>query len=88
MATTACAKPPPAQRPGCHQVGLLLRDEIEAQTGFDTRVTILGHVQRGGTPVAFDRILATRFGIAATEAMLAGRLGTMMALRGEHVVAG
>ena len=67
-------------------VGLLLRDEIEANTGFDTRVTILGHVQRGGTPVAFDRILATRFGIAATEAMLAGNLGTMMALRGEQVV--
>ena len=55
-------------------VGLLLGDEIEARTGFDTRVTILGHVQRGGTPVAFDRILATRFGVAATEAMLNGRL--------------
>ena len=67
-------------------VGLWLRDEIEARTGFDTRVTILGHVQRGGTPVAFDRILATRFGVAAMEAMLGGRLGTMMALRGEEVV--
>ena len=67
-------------------VGFALRDGIEATTGFDTRVTILGHVQRGGTPVAFDRILATRFGIAATEAMLAGHLGTMVALAGEHVV--
>ena len=67
-------------------VGLLLRDEIEAHTSFDTRVTILGHVQRGGTPVAFDRILATRFGVAATEAMVNGNLGTMMALREEHVV--
>lgn len=67
-------------------VGLWLRDEIEARTGFDTRVTILGHVQRGGTPVAFDRILASRFGVAAMEAMLARRLGTMMALRGEEVV--
>jgi 6-phosphofructokinase 1 len=67
-------------------VGIWLRDEIEARTGLDTRVTILGHVQRGGTPVAFDRILASRFGVAAMEAMLGGRLGTMMALRGEDVV--
>jgi 6-phosphofructokinase 1 len=67
-------------------IGFLLGDEIEARTGFDTRVTILGHVQRGGTPVAVDRILATRLGVAATEAMLDGRFGTMMALRGEHVV--
>ena len=67
-------------------VGFVLRDQIEANTGFDTRVTMLGHVQRGGTPVAFDRILATRFGIAATEAMSAGHLGTMMSLRGEHVL--
>lgn len=82
---------PPAANPHPHSayvqngVGLRLRDEIQARTGFDTRVTILGHVQRGGTPVAFDRILATRFGVAATEAMLHGRLGTMMALRREHV---
>ena len=67
-------------------VGFLLRHEIEKRTGYDTRVTILGHVQRGGTPVAFDRMLATRFGVAATEAMLAGRLGTMVALRGTDVV--
>ena len=66
-------------------IGFLLRDEIEARTGFDTKVTILGHVQRGGTPVAFDRILATRFGVAATEAMLRGELGTMMGLCGTEV---
>ncbi|MDE3131688.1 MAG: 6-phosphofructokinase [Acidobacteriota bacterium] len=72
-----------AARPG---VGYMLCDQIQARTGFDTRVTILGHVQRGGTPVAFDRILASRFGVAATEAMLDGRLGTMMALRGEEIV--
>ncbi len=83
---------PPVAGPHPHSayvqtgVGLLLRDEIQARTGFDTRVTILGHVQRGGTPVAFDRILATRFGIAATEAMLDGRLGMMMALHAEQVV--
>jgi len=68
-------------------IGFLLRDQIEALTGFDTKVTVLGHVQRGGTPVAFDRILATRFGVAATEAMLAGRLGRMVALRGTQVEA-
>lgn len=67
-------------------IGFALREQIEAFTGFDTRVTILGYVQRGGTPVAFDRILATRFGIAATEAMLSGRLGTMTALHGTQVV--
>ncbi|HZL47994.1 MAG TPA: ATP-dependent 6-phosphofructokinase, partial [Solirubrobacteraceae bacterium] len=53
-------------------VGLLLEHEIEARTGYETRVTILGHVQRGGTPVAFDRVLATRFGVAAMEAVAAG----------------
>jgi len=67
-------------------VGFLLRDQIEARTGFDTRVTILGHVQRGGTPVAFDRILATRFGVAATEAMLSGKSGCMVALHGAEVI--
>ena len=72
-----------AARPG---VGYMLCDQIQAHTGFDTRVTILGHVQRGGTPVAFDRILASRFGVAAAEAMAEGRLGTMMALRGEQIV--
>lgn len=66
-------------------IGILLRDQIEARTGFDTKVTILGHIQRGGTPVAFDRILASRFGVAATEAMLRGELGTMTALCGTKV---
>lgn len=67
-------------------IGFVVQDEIEARTGFDTRVTILGHVQRGGTPVAFDRILATRFGVAASEAMMHDRCGRMMALRGAGVV--
>ena len=49
-------------------------------------MTVLGHVQRGGTPVAVDRILATRLGVAATEAMLNGSFGQMMALDGERVV--
>jgi len=67
-------------------IGVLLEQEIEARTGFETRVTILGHVQRGGTPVAFDRVLATRFGVAAMEAVAAGRSGTMVALRATDIV--
>jgi phosphofructokinase-like protein len=67
-------------------IGVMLEHEIEARTGFETRVTILGHVQRGGTPVAFDRVLATRFGVAAIEAVAAQRFGTMVALRGTQIV--
>ena len=67
-------------------IGVVLEGEIERRTGFETRVTILGHVQRGGTPVAFDRVLATRFGIAAMEAVAAGRFGAMVALRGTEIV--
>jgi phosphofructokinase-like protein len=67
-------------------IGVLLEGEIEARTGYETRVTILGHVQRGGTPVAFDRVLATRFGVAALKAVAAGRFGTMVALRGTAIV--
>jgi ATP-dependent phosphofructokinase / diphosphate-dependent phosphofructokinase len=67
-------------------IGVLLEHEIEARTGYETRVTILGHVQRGGTPVAFDRVLATRFGVAAMDAVAGGRYGTMVALRGSQIV--
>jgi len=63
-------------------VGTVLGREIEARTGFETRVTILGHVQRGGTPTAFDRVLATRFGLAAADLAHQGRFGTMVALHG------
>ncbi|MGI8806455.1 MAG: 6-phosphofructokinase [Acidimicrobiales bacterium] len=59
---------------------------IEERTGFETRVTILGHVQRGGTPTAFDRILATRFGIAAIDAAHAGASGRMVAVQAGHIV--
>lgn len=59
-------------------------DEHKEETGFETRVTILGHVQRGGSPSAFDRILATRLGVAAVEKLLAGERGVMVGLsRGE-----
>jgi phosphofructokinase-like protein len=64
----------------------LVAEEIEKRTGFETRVTILGHVQRGGTPTAFDRILATRFGIAAIDAAHDGAFGQMVALQGGKIV--
>ncbi|HEY2142060.1 MAG TPA: 6-phosphofructokinase [Solirubrobacteraceae bacterium] len=67
-------------------IGSTLEREIEWRTGFESRVTILGHVQRGGTPVAFDRVLATRFGVAAMEAAAGRRFGTMVALRGTRIV--
>jgi ATP-dependent phosphofructokinase / diphosphate-dependent phosphofructokinase len=67
-------------------IGVTLEAEIERRTGFETRVTILGHVQRGGTPVAFDRVLATRFGVAAADAAIAGRFGMMVGLRGTDIV--
>jgi 6-phosphofructokinase 1 len=59
--------------------------EIERRTGFESRVTILGHVQRGGTPTAFDRVLATRFGVAAIDAVHDGAFGTMVALRADRI---
>ncbi|HEY2303020.1 MAG TPA: 6-phosphofructokinase [Acidimicrobiales bacterium] len=63
-----------------------LAEEIEKRTGFETRVTILGHIQRGGTPTAFDRVLATRFGIAAIDAVHDGAFGQMVALRSDQIV--
>jgi 6-phosphofructokinase 1 len=66
-------------------IGQLLEREIEERTGFETRATVLGHIQRGGTPTAFDRVLATRLGLAAVDAANEGRWGTMPALRGTRV---
>ncbi|MCC5952487.1 MAG: 6-phosphofructokinase [Acidimicrobiia bacterium] len=67
-------------------IGSTVADEIKQRTGFDTRVTILGHVQRGGTPTAYDRVLATRFGVAAIEAVHDEAWGTMVALQGGEIV--
>jgi ATP-dependent phosphofructokinase / diphosphate-dependent phosphofructokinase len=67
-------------------IGVTLEQEIEQRTGYESRVTILGHVQRGGTPVAYDRVLATRFGVAAMDAALGGRSGVMVGLRGTEIV--
>jgi 6-phosphofructokinase 1 len=63
----------------------VIQAEIAARTGFDTRVTVLGHVLRGGTPTAFDRVLATRLGLAAIDAAHDGAFGTMVALRGNAI---
>ncbi|MEV4194074.1 6-phosphofructokinase [Streptomyces toxytricini] len=67
-------------------VGEWLAKEIEARTGKEARTTVLGHVQRGGTPSAFDRWLATRFGLHAVDAVRDGAFGTMVALRGTDIV--
>ena len=68
-------------------IGNRLADEIERRTGIETRATILGHVQRGGTPSAFDRVLSTRYGIAAIDLVHKRKFGKMAALRGSEIVA-
>jgi ATP-dependent phosphofructokinase / diphosphate-dependent phosphofructokinase len=68
-------------------VGDALAHEIEARTGYETRVTVLGHVQRGGSPTPRDRVLATRFGLKAADLVHEGRFGTMAALHGDDIVA-
>ena len=67
-------------------IGVMLEKEIEKRTGFETRATVLGHVQRGGTPTAFDRVLATRFGIAAVDAVNDRDYGKMVSLQGNDIV--
>jgi len=64
----------------------ILAKEIEQRTGFETRAVILGHLQRGGTPTAFDRILATRFGVKAVDMVHEGRFDVMVALQGTKIV--
>lgn len=67
-------------------IGENLAGEIERRTGKEARAVVLGHVQRGGTPTAFDRWLATRFGLHAIDAVAAGDFGTMVALKGTDIV--
>jgi len=67
-------------------VGQMLASEIEKRTGKEARCTVLGHIQRGGTPTAFDRVLATRFGTHAIRAVAAGAFGDMVALHGTEIV--
>src|SRR6478609_2370850 len=84
--TTASAKTDAFGHARLGGIAVELEREIEARTGFETRMTILGHVQRGGTPTAFDRVLATRFGVAAAEAVTAEKSGVMVALHGTDIV--
>jgi 6-phosphofructokinase 1 len=66
-------------------IGHLLEHEIEQRTGYETRAVVLGHIQRGGTPTAYDRVLATRFGVGAIDAAHDGAWGMMPALRGTSI---
>lgn len=68
-------------------IGDLLGKEIEKRTGYETRVSVLGYIQRGGTPTAFDRVLGTRFGIKAVELVIAKKFGQMVALSGNKIIA-
>lgn len=67
-------------------IGQLVAQEIGDRTGFETRPVLLGHVQRGGTPTAFDRVLSTRFGVAAIDAVHERRWGQMVALQADRIV--
>ncbi|HEU0089172.1 MAG TPA: 6-phosphofructokinase [Pseudonocardiaceae bacterium] len=67
-------------------VGIWLADEIAKRTGTESRAVVLGHIQRGGTPTAYDRVLATRFGVHAVDAVHEGDAGVMVALRGTDII--
>jgi phosphofructokinase-like protein len=67
-------------------IGTWLADEIAHRTGKESRAVVLGHVQRGGTPTAYDRVLATRFGLHAVDAVADGDFGVMVALKGTDIV--
>jgi ATP-dependent phosphofructokinase / diphosphate-dependent phosphofructokinase len=73
-------------RPRLGGIGEMLAPIIEERTGIETRATTLGHIQRGGTPSAYDRVLATRFGMAALDATVAGHWGKMVALKGTDII--
>lgn len=73
-------------RPRLGGIALYLEQELQSLTGIESRATILGYIQRGGAPTAFDRILATRLGIAAVDSAISNRWGTMVSLRGTDIV--
>jgi len=75
-----------AGRPRLGGVGGIVAHEIERRTGFETRVSVLGHIQRGGVPTAHDRVLATRFGVHACDMVARGEFGKMAALRGNEII--
>ena len=68
-------------------IGNIVADEIERRTGYETRAVVLGHIQRGGTPTAFDRVLGSRFGVKAAELVHNREFGKMASLQGSHIVA-
>jgi len=72
-------------RPRLGGIGDVLGMEIEARTGIETRSTTLGHIQRGGTPTSFDRVLATRYGLAAIDLVMDNHWGRMVSLRGTEI---
>src|SRR5581483_198575 len=67
-------------------IGNRVAEEVEQRTGYEARVTVLGHVLRGGTPTAYDRVIATRFGLEAIDAVNDGDFATMVALRGTDFI--
>ena len=67
-------------------IGNTLAQELERRTGFETRSVVLGHIQRGGSPTAFDRVLATRYGLGAIDMVHRGEFGRMAALRGNKIL--
>jgi 6-phosphofructokinase 1 len=67
-------------------IGEVVAREIERRTGFETRVTVLGHVQRGGSPTAFDRVLGTRYGVKAVDLIHRGKYGVMVSLKGNRIL--
>ncbi|NTX03401.1 6-phosphofructokinase [Myxococcus sp. CA040A] len=75
-----------AGRPRLGGVGNIVAHEIERRTGFETRVSVLGHIQRGGAPTAHDRVLATRYGVHACDMVARGEFGMMAALKGNEII--
>jgi 6-phosphofructokinase 1 len=67
-------------------VGATVASEIEKLTGFESRSVVLGHIQRGGSPTAYDRVLATRYGLGAIDMVHRGEFGQMSALRGNRII--
>lgn len=67
-------------------IGQIIGEMIENKTGYETRVTVLGHIQRGGSPTAFDRILGTRFGVKAVELVKQEKYGSMVSLQGRNII--
>ena len=67
-------------------IGEMLANEIEKRTGVESRHVVLGHLQRGGTPTAYDRVLATRYGVKAVELVKEGKFGRMVALKGNEII--